>query len=325
MAARVQSAEAGIIAAEARIAVIAALQRQQRARLAERQQPTVRLVAALQTIARRPPALALVRPGSTDDLVHARAVLASVLPVVRARTAAVRGEVERGRALRLEADRTAAVLRQRQARLAGERDELARLAVERRRTSETLAGVAMLERDRALALGEESRDIAQLMSRMSDDASRSARLASLPGPVLRPAQPGLRRALPVASTAPESGQPPYRIPVTGRIVSGLGEVSDAGVRARGLTIATRPSAQVVAPRAGRIVFAGPFQGYANIVIVDHGGGWTTLVTSLAALDVRVGDRVDTGSPIGRAGSSRPTITVELRRGGTPVDIARLVG
>jgi murein hydrolase activator len=40
--------------------------------------------------------------------------------------------------------------------------------------------------------------------------------------------------------------------------------------------------------------------------------------------VKTGDTVDPGSPLGRAGDSRPTITVELRRNGVPVDVARVV-
>jgi septal ring factor EnvC (AmiA/AmiB activator) len=102
-------------------------------------------------------------------------------------------------------------------------------------------------------------------------------------------------------------------------------IDPVALAARGLTIATRPGAQVVAPTSGRIAFAGPFRGYGNIVVIDHGLGWTTLLTSLAALNVKVGDSVDAGAPIGRAGPDRPTITVELRRRGTPVDIGKLAG
>ena len=63
--------------------IIATLQRAQRARLASRQQPLVRLTAALQSLARRPTMLALVQPGSIDDLVRVRAVLATTLPPPR--------------------------------------------------------------------------------------------------------------------------------------------------------------------------------------------------------------------------------------------------
>ena len=57
VAARIQSAEANIGAAEARIAIIERLRADQRAALAVKQGPTIRLVAAFQTLSRRPPAL----------------------------------------------------------------------------------------------------------------------------------------------------------------------------------------------------------------------------------------------------------------------------
>ena len=325
VAARIQSAEADIDAAEAQIAIIDRLRVDQRAALAIKQGPTVRLVAALQTLSRRPPALALVQPGSIDDIVHVRAMLSAILPVVRSRTADLRADVTRGRQLRAAADSALATLKNSQSALVSQRNQLARLAIERRRAADALTGDAMTEQDRAIALGEEARDIVELMGKISSDADRRSRLASLPGPVMRPARPSDPRALPPEAQALEAAQAPYRLPVIGQVITGLGEVSASGVRARGLTIATRPSAQVVAPTGGRIAFAGAYRGFGNIVIIDHGRGWTTLITSLAALDVKVGDPVDQGSPIGRAGPARPTITVELRRGGQPVDIARLVG
>ena len=325
VAARIQSAEADIDAAEAQIAIIDRLRVDQRAALAIKQGPTVRLVAALQTLSRRPPALALVQPGSIDDMVHVRAMLSAILPVVRNRTADLRADVARGRQLRAAADSALATLKNSQAALVSQRNQLARLAIERRRAADALTGDAMTEQDRAIALGEEARDIVELMGKIGSDADRRSRLASLPGPVMRPARPSDPRALPPEAQAVEAAQAPYRLPVIGQVITGLGEVSASGVRARGLTIATRPSAQVVAPTGGRIAFAGAYRGFGNIVIIDHGRGWTTLITSLAALDVKVGDPVDQGSPIGRAGPARPTITVEVRRGGQPVDIARLVG
>ena len=325
VAARIQSAEADINAAEAKIQIVERLRADQRARLAEKQGPTIRLVAALQTMARRPPLLALAEPGSIRDIVHVHAVLASVLPVMRARTADLRADVERGRQLRAAADAALASERDAQSRLVSQRQQLAALETRKRAESSRFASGAMVEQDRAIAMGEEARDISELMGRIDDAASIRAQLENLPGPVLRPAQPSAVRALPNDTVVATTSIPAYRLPVVGQVVTGLGEVSETGVRARGLTIATRAGAQVVAPTSGRIVFAGPFRGYGNIVVIDHGLGWTTLVTSLATLDVKVGDTVDPGSPIGRAGPDRPTVTVELRRRGTPVDIAKLAG
>ena len=276
-------------------------------------------------MARRPPLLALAEPGSIRDIVHVHAVLASVLPVMRARTADLRADVERGRQLRAAADAALASERDAQSRLVSQRQQLAALETRKRVQSSLFASGAMVEQDRAIAMGEEARDISELMGRIDDAALVRARLESLPGPVLRPTQPSSARALPDDTVVAAASIPAYRLPVVGQVVTGLGEISETGVRARGLTIATRAGAQVVAPTSGRIVFAGPFRGYGNIIVIDHGLGWTTLVTSLAALDVKVGDAVDPGSPIGRAGPDRPTVTVELRRRGTPVDIAKLAG
>lgn len=325
IAARLQSAEADISAAEARIAIVERLRRGQRARLAEQQGPTVRLVAALQSLSRRPAALAIVQPGSLSDMVHIQAALSAILPVVERQTAGLRDDVARGVALRVEANRALTDLRSGQAQLAAQRQQLAALSIERRRAALALSGSALAEQDRAVALGEDARDLIDLIGKIDGDARQRAALAMLPGPVMRPLRPGEMRAAPQTQVLRETPQAQYRVPVIGRVLSGLGEVSPTGVRARGLTIATRASAQVVAPTGGRVAFAGPYRGFGNIVIIDHGRGWTTLITSLAALDVQVGDTLDQGSPVGRAGPSRPTITVELRHNGQPVNIAQVIG
>ena len=132
--------------------------------------------------------------------------------------------------------------------------------------------------------------------------------------------------MPVAeSRDADLGAGAYRLPVVGRIVAGLGEVNDSGVRSRGITVATQPGGQVVAPAAGRVSFAGDYRGYGKIVIIDHGGGWTSLITGMIALSVSVGDTLDAGAPVGRAGSDDSRITVELRRAGRPVDLVAMLG
>jgi murein hydrolase activator len=324
VASRIQSAESEILAAEARIKLIEGLRSEQRARLRAKQEPAVRLVAALQMMSRRPPALALVQPGSLTDIVHVRAVLASILPVVKQRTAGLRAELEAGRRLRLDAGQALAALATSRTRLLTERAALVRLAAEHRRASDAFSGNALVEQDRAVALGERARDIVDLMAEINAGAETRERLAALSGPLLRPVSPGDPRADPIDRVETVQRGLPYRIPVVGSVIAGLGEVSDAGVRSRGLTFSTRAQAQVIAPAAGRIAFAGPYRGFGQIIIIDHGRRWTTLITSLATLDVRVGDNVVQGSPVGRAARERPTITVELRRGTVPIDITPFV-
>jgi septal ring factor EnvC (AmiA/AmiB activator) len=286
---------------------VGTLRRQQRAHLAERQVPVVRLTAAL----------ALVQPGSVDNVVHVRSLLASTLPIIRARTAALREEIARGNALREQAELAVAALVASQQDLRKQRLALAQLEARQRLRSESLASSAIIESDRALAFGEEARDLAELAGTREYQARLRRSLSELPGPMLRPGTEASQ-----AASAPAS--PRYILPVEGRLVTGMGEISDAGVHARGLTFEVAPDVPVIAPRAGRVVYAGPFRGYGRVVIIDHGGGWTSVITNLASIEVDVGDAVAMGRRIGRTGPSQSRVTVELRRGGRPYPIAPLI-
>jgi septal ring factor EnvC (AmiA/AmiB activator) len=324
VASRVQQAEAEIAAAEARVKIIATLQRAQRARLAARQQPLARLTAALQSMARRPTMLALVQPGSIDDLVRVRAVLATTLPRVEAETAALRKDIARSRDLARQANRAAALQREGRQQLAYRRAELARLEARARNRSRELASTSRLEEERALGLSERARDLDSLVGDLEASATLRQQLAALEGPVLRPPRPQASEVIENAPAPASNARPAYRLPAAGAIVTGFGEVAATGVRSRGLTLATRPGAQLIAPADGRIAFAGAYRGFGQIVIIEHVGGWTSLITGLARTKLKVGERIAQGDPLGRAADNRPRITVELRRNGRPIDIAALL-
>ena len=330
LAARIQSAEADIDAAEARVALVSRRLADQQTRLAEQQQPLLALTASLQQLSRRPPVSVLAQPGSLRDMVHARAVLDAVMPVIQERTAGVRQELARLRTTGQQQRVALQALSASKAQLAERRDALTRLENEGRLRSRDLMSSAQLEADRALGLGEKARDIVDLMDALEADAAVRGELADLSGPLPRPADPARAAPLdapvvPAASRDADLGAGAYRLPVVGRIVAGLGEVNDSGVRSRGITVATQPGGQVVAPAAGRVSFAGDYRGYGKIVIIDHGGGWTSLITGMIALSVSVGDTLDAGAPVGRAGSDDSRITVELRRAGRPVDLVAMLG
>lgn len=323
LAARIQAAEADIQAARARIAIVQRLQRQQRARLAEKQGPVLRLTAALQMMTRKPTALALVEPRSLDEIVYVRSLMSAIMPEIEQRTASLRREVEQGEKLRIQADQAVASLNNSQKRLADRRVQLASLEANERISASQLNSDAGLEEERALALGEEARDILDLMDQIRESGEVREALADLDGPMLRPGQG--QDAVIARSTNQTNVANAYQLPVFGDIITGLGEISASGYRSRGLTIAVQPGAQIVAPAPGRVAFSGRYRGYDNIVIIEHEQGWTSLITNMATTSVEVGDNVVQGAPLGRSGSEEPTVTVELRRNGRPIDIAALIG
>ena len=112
----------------------------------------------------------------------------------------------------------------------------------------------------------------------------------------------------------------YAVPVAGEIVKRFGD-SDGYQDAKGLTIRTRPAAQVIAPFDGQIMFAGPFKGYGQILIIDHGGGYHSLLAGIDQIEASVGQRVVAGEPVGvmKSGEPNPSLYLELRRQGQPIN------
>lgn len=117
------------------------------------------------------------------------------------------------------------------------------------------------------------------------------------------------------------GQGRMPFPARGRIITRYGQTNDVGVVNKGLEIATRKGAQVIAPYDGQVVFSGPFRGYGLLLIIEHSEGYHTLLAGMARIDVPVGQRLLSGEPVGVMGQdeAKPTLYVELRRNGQPVN------
>lgn len=343
LAARIQETEAQIAVQEARIKLIATAREALRARMAERQAPLIQLTASLQRISRRPPILALLRSGSLQDQVTMRALLQTMLPQVEQRTAALRVEIDRAQALEQSARSAATQLRASETQLSQKRRELAALAAGQQIASRQALGIAARESERALALAERARDLGDLIGEIGRDGVLRDALARLPGPIMRPPQPEDARVAATDNfTLPPQGLPIWIMPLNGQLVTGFGEMakgskageavggirgegSQAGgqiggqARSRGLVLSARPIAQAVVPAPGRVAYAGAYRGYGQIVIIEHAGGWVTLVTGLARLSVAVGQEVVVGSPLGTTGPGNPQVGVELRHNANPVN------
>lgn len=83
--------------------------------------------------------------------------------------------------------------------------------------------------------------------------------------------------------------------------------------------------EIKAGGTGRVILAGAYGGYGNTVILDHGGGMTTLYAHQSQLSVGYGDQVDAGQIIGYVGTSGLStgahLHFEVRILGSPVNPA----
>ena len=326
LAAEIQEAEAGADVAEAKLRLIREERRQIDRQLAEKREPLVKLAAALQRMTGQPTLLSVLQPGTLRETVYVRAVLDSTLPLIRQRTQGLRASLDRSRTLAVDASRTRNALRESRQVMDAKRRELLALSLAQRRASAQSRDAARREAYTAQNLASEARSLDDLVGRLDRQGKVRVRLAGLPGPRPRPGsgvsagEPRPTGSGPTLGTVARTGPPEgYRLPVRGRVRSGFAEKAASGLRGSGIVLAPRRSAQVVAPAAGRVAFAGPYEGYDTIVIIEHPRGWTSLVTGLARADVSVGQEVIANAPLGRAADSDPAIGLELRRDGKPVN------
>ena len=107
-------------------------------------------------------------------------------------------------------------------------------------------------------------------------------------------------------------------PVEGRISRRFG----TGAGANGIEVTAPEGARATAIHDGVVAFAGPFAGFGNLVIVDHGAQAFSLYGDLLDIAVQKGSSVDRGQRVGTAGplpSGSEGIYFELRVDGHPVD------
>jgi len=116
-------------------------------------------------------------------------------------------------------------------------------------------------------------------------------------------------------------------PLEGEITSGFGVRRHPLFRIAkmhtGVDIASTWGTPVRAAGDGEVIYAGWFGGYGKIVVIDHGGGLSTLYAHLSAILVELGQQVKRGQIIGRVGSTGystgPHLHFEIRIDGRPVD------
>jgi septal ring factor EnvC (AmiA/AmiB activator) len=263
-------------------------------------------------MARRPPLLAIAGGGGTDELVEVRLLLASTLPVIRQRTSKVSTELAQAQRLRQGAVDARAELDRSRADLLAKQRQYARL--ERRAVQQALAsgGRALSASDTAMAAGE---DVTKLRGEQTNNQS----IRNLAGRL------AADDAAPFSPFAAE-GSPPllpfaYELPAAAAVTEGLEALSANGVQSRGLTLNTGRSMPISASAAGIVKFAGPFRDYDGVLIIDHGGGWMSLIVNVTS-PLRPGDRVERGQEVGRA---LGPIELELSQNGRRVSAALIAG
>jgi septal ring factor EnvC (AmiA/AmiB activator) len=329
-AGRVRMVEDRIAGSETRLQPLGDKERALRASLDKRRTAIAEVLAALQRMGRRPPPAIVVRPEDALEAVRSAILLGAVLPDMRNEAASLANDL--ADLVHLRADITAerTKLASDLAALSQERLRMAALISERQKRQAEVGTALDAERQRAGQLGRQIDNLKDLINKL-EQQSQEARPVR---PVARPSDTGANPAGtsglgPAIAFASAKGLLP--LPVNGVKTKGFGAPDGLGGSEKGMTIATRPGAQVTAPCDGWVVYAAPYRSYGQLLILNAGGGYHVLVAGMDRISVDVGQFVLTGEPVAVMGNGAPTASVaavgagppglyvEFRKDGVPID------
>jgi septal ring factor EnvC (AmiA/AmiB activator) len=341
-AARLRDTEDRIVETEGRLKPLDASERSLRQSLEGRRGTIAEVLAALQRIGRHPPPAIMVRPEDALQSVRTAIMLGAVLPEMRVQAEALATDLADLLRIRKEiADEKERLVRD-VASLTVDRQRISLLMQERQKKQTEAERVLDAERQRSLVLARQVDNLKDLIGKVEqglDSAGRAARSAERAAEtkdnridLAALNDPG--RLTPAVAFAAARGRLP--LPVNGARIREFGVPDKLGGAEKGISIATRPAAQVTAPCDAWVVYAGPFRNYGQVLILNAGGGYHVVLAGMDRISVNVGQFVLTGEPVavmsgGAPGNGTQTtatlasnsdklvLYVEFRKDGTPID------
>ena len=311
----VQDREDELAKLEKRLAALQSLEQEKTAALTAHQGDMTTLLGALQRLSVEPRETLILGWRSPLDTVVTAQLLGFAVPPIEEKARRLRGELDdiaqlRAQALRQRQDITQATLTLQTARTSLE--QLVAIKAGLRQTTDAERAAAA---ERVRSLTAQADDLRELLAALPPAATPQPNESAGLITALRLEPPKDLKTFPTTAV----GVTP---PVRGVLVSHFGEKESDGSVSEGVMFETLPEAQIVAPHDGQIVFRGPFRGYGQILIMEHRGGYHTLLCGLGRVDVVVGQWLLAGEPVGITESpkdSKARLYVELRRNGRPID------
>jgi len=274
-------------------------------------------LAALQRLARMPTATLVAVPQSTDKTIRTAILLRAAVPELQRDAMSLGDDLRALTSLRDQISADKVALTDSLARLKAERKSLAALTSDKFKLLKNMKSAERAAAQKAARLSARAGNLRELLEKLSIRQNRPALRAPGSAPVA---------LIPVPARKP-AVTPPVTIsrgvlPAPGRVVTTFGAKMPNGTLSKGVFVVTRPSAAVVAPIPGRVVFAGQFRGYGNLVILELRDKGHALISGMSRIDAQVGDDVLVGEPLGEMTPSTgtaPKLYFELRRRGRPIN------
>ncbi len=337
-AAKVREGEAKLSTAEGRMKSLEEKEQALRTSLEGRRTVMAEVLAALQRIGRQPPPALLVRPEDALQSVRTAILLGAVLPDMRERARVLTADLTELVWVRTGIADEKVTLTRDLASLTSEQTRMNLLVEQRQRREADAQKELDAQHAQAIALSRQADGLKDLIARLErdlDPAARAARAALRADEDRKDKQASLAalkdpgRMTPALAFA--SARKLLPMPVAGTRIRDYGAADGLGGSEKGISLATRPEAQVTSPCDGWVVYAGPFRSYGQLLILNAGGGYHVVLAGMERISVDLGQFVLTGEPVALmgtssqvassepTGASQPVLYVEFRKDGVPVD------
>ncbi len=290
-------------------------------RLTDDRKAQSELLAALQRLSLTPPSAMIAQAETAAEAARASMIMTSLTSQLEKRSQTFVMQLTELQKLQSDMATERVKLAESEAALAQRRSSIRALVKTKATRAALLSDSVKTEQKRAQELAAKANDLRELIKRFERAADDVVpRLKPAPGSAVPRVKPKSGSRAPEPLELPEGtrfadARGGLKPPVQGSLKSGYGSGR------KGLTVTTRPSAQVTAPFTGRIEFAGAFKNYDNVVILNVGENYFMLLTGLGEIFVTSGEMVGSGEPIGLMpdASRAAELYIELRKNGSPIN------
>ena len=268
-----------------------------------------RVMKGLQTLALRPTELLIFQSKTPVQMLRSRDLMRYSLPIIGQMQADTKENLGRLANVRQELLEKKQQTQQAYTDLMTQREKMNRLVGQKKVMQAQYTSYYNESKKKADALAARAQDLKDLLKQLEQERALAKKKQE------QRLQPALR----IATGAFGKAKGLLSLPANGKITQHFGDTSVSGAHAKGIIIKTRSNAQITVPFDGTVLFAGPFQNYGRLLIVDHGDEYLTVLAGMDSINASVGQELLAGEPVGAMGNTYTDLYLEVRSGGTPED------
>lgn len=287
----------------------------------------IKTLSALQSLALKPTEALLVQPLTPVEVIRSAMLLRETIPTLEQKASMIKKDLEQIEKKKKLVQAQMDKVNKQNKKLEQDQVKLKDLAKRKAKVKTAVEKKTLEAKKEVDKLAAQANDIRDLLSRLEkerqvrlkkEEEERHKLVAEQQESDLKNTKPeGIKEV----GKAFIKAKGKMAMPARGALIVGYGQETVKGVTSKGITIQTRDVAQVTSIFDGTVIFAGPFRGYGNLIIVEHGEGHLTLLAGLSSIDCEIGQLLLAGEPVGLMGTgeAETNLYVEIREDNKPVN------